>query len=375
MDASAGNLIHTTAHNYCLFLADFPAELRPEHLDAPKDEQALLSAGLPVLHTIIGQIYDHFAHLTPTEDAHWSDEDYCYRAIEGPVKLLWALGMAGQLVQGPDGLELGTSRTSLDVALKRCSIKDPKAALNVLTALGFDFAYRGADGLPCTEGYKRCTDVAVRYPPQNDPLLHALVHYVTRLPQKKSGRKIKGPILEVLLRADFRPLLPGYAFREPHLPATEAEVTRTFDPATLQVWHEVARFMASRHPEYRLFFRVPFIRRRRWVADYSTKDGDYGAWSVLVEEKGLYARIVFGAQTLPTLLEHIADLSPQFQETYLNSVACKDCTHCGKHVFYTHSDHVHRLCKSPWYASSYLSLGDLPDIERLVDLRLAGVPQ
>lgn len=267
------------------------------------------------------------------------------------------------------------NRASLDAASKRCSIKDPKAALGVLATVGFDFTCRGADGLPCTGGYKKCTDVTVRYPPCNDPLLCAMVYYAAHLPQKKSGRKEKGPILEVLLRADFRPLLPGYTFHVPHLPATEEEVTRTFDPATLQVWREIAHFMTSRHPEYLLFFRIPFIRGRRWVADCSAKDDDYGAWSIFVEEKGLYVRIVFNAKTLPNLLEHITDLSPQFQETYLNSVACKDCTRCGKHVFYTHGDHVHRLCKSPWYFSPYLSLEDLPDVERLVDLRLADVPR
>jgi hypothetical protein len=366
--------IKTIAQNYCLFLVDFPAELQPEHLDVLADEQALLFAGLPTLHATIGHIYDHFAHLTPIDAAHWSDEDYCYRAIEGSVKLLWALGVAGQLVQEPDGLELKADRASLDAALKRCSVKDPRAALSVLETVGFSITYRDADGLPC-KGYKQCTGVAVRYPPHNDPLLRAIVYYAAHLPQKKSGRKEKGPILEVLLRADFRPLLPGYSFREPHLPATEEEVTRTFDPATLQMWREIASFMASHHPEYRLFFRVPFIRGRRWAADYSTKDGDYGAWSVFVEEKGLSVRIVFNARTRSNLLEHITDLSPQFQETYLTSVACKDCSHCGKHVFYTHGDHVHRLCKSPWFASPYLSLADLPDIERLVDLRLADVPR
>jgi hypothetical protein len=367
--------IETIAQNYRLFLVDFPAGLQPEHLDVSQDERPLVFAGLPVLHTIIGNIYDHFAHLTPVDNARWSDEDDCYRAVEGPVKLLWALGTAGQLAQGPDGLEIRADRPSLDAALKRCSVKDPKTALGVLERVGFDLTCYGADGLPCTGGYKKCAEVAVCHPGHHDPLLRAMAYYAAHLPQKKSGRKEKGVILEVLLRADFRPLLPGYTFHVPHLPATEEEVTRTFDPAVLEVWHEITHFMASRHPEYRLFFRVPRIRGRGWVADYSIKDNDYGAWSIFVEEKGLYVRIVFNDKTLPNLLEHIGDLSPQFQETYLNSVACKDCVRCGKHVFFTHGDHVHRLCKSPWYFSSCLSLEDLPDIERLVDLRLLNVPK
>ena len=41
------------------------------------------------------------------------------------------------------------------------------------------------------------------------------------------------------MRADFRPLLPGYAIRMPHLPAEEEEVTRTFTPATLAIWREI----------------------------------------------------------------------------------------------------------------------------------------
>jgi hypothetical protein len=367
--------VRTIAQTYRLFLVDFPVELQPEHLDVPQDEQALLFAGLSILHAIIGDIYDYFAHLTPLDDARWSGEEYCCRAIESPVKLLWALGTAGQIVQGPDGIEIKADRSGLDAALKRCSIKDPKAALGVLEKVGLGFTYYGADGLPCTRGYNKCAEVAVYHPGHHDALLRAMAYYPAHLPQKKSGRKIKGPILEVLLRADFRPLLPGYTFHVPHLPATEEEVTRTFDPATLEVWRAIAHFMASRHPEYRLFYRVPFIRGRRWVADYSTKDNDYGAWSVFVEQKGLYVRIVFNAQTLPNLLAHIPDLSSPFQERYLNSVACKDCTRCGKHVFYTHGDHVHRLCKSPWYFSPPLSLEDLPDIERLVDLRLADVPR
>lgn len=74
--------------------------------------------------------------------------------------------------------------------------------------------------------------------------------------------------------------------------ATEEEVTRTFDPATLEVWRAISHFMASRHPEYRLFFRVPRIRGCRWVADYSTKGKDYGAWSVFFGVGGASATML-----------------------------------------------------------------------------------
>jgi len=368
MNATSDSLIHSTARSYSLCLADFPPDLKPEHLDVPAGEQALLFAGLSTLRALIGGIYDHFAHLTPV-GGRWSDREYCYRAVEGPVKLLWALGVAGQLVEGPAGLELRASRGDLDQALKRCGVKDPPGAFVVLETVGFSLDYRGVDGLTQPGGYKKCAAAAVRYPAGNEPLLRALAYYAPRLPGKKSTQK--GIIFEVFLRADFRPLLPGYAFHIPHLPATEEEFARMLEPATLVVWRALTAFMASRHPQYRLFFRVPGIRNRRWVADYSTKDNDYGLWSIFTDEGGLCVRIVLNTKGLHDLLEHIDVLSPRFQETYLTSVACKDCSHCGKHVFYTHGDHAHRLCKTPWYISPYLRLEDLSDIERLVDFRLA----
>ena len=94
---------------------------------------------------------------------------------------------------------------------------------------------------------------------------------------------------------------------------------------------------------------------------------------MIIEEGGLYVRIVMIEGTIQNMLEHVNELSPQFQEDYLNAVRCKDCSHCGKHVFYTHGDHVHQLCKSPWFFSPYLHLDDLPDIERLIDFRLSSV--
>lgn len=285
------------------------------------------------------------------------------------MKLLWALGVAGQLVEGSAGLELLASRGDLDQALKRCGVKNPPGAFAMLETMGFSLHYRSGDGLTQAGGYKKCAVVAVRYPADNEPLLRALAYYAPRLPGKKTTQK--GIIFEVFLRADFRPLLPGYTFHMPHLPATEEELTRLFEPETLVVWRALTNFMTSHHPQYRLFFRVPGIRNRRWVADYSTKDNDYGLWSIFTDEGGLYVRIVLNTKGLHDLLEHIDVLSPDFQETYLTSVACKDCSHCGKHVFYTHEDHVHRLCKTPWYFPSYLRLEDLPNIEQLVDFRLA----
>jgi hypothetical protein len=370
MDAISRVPLHEVAQNYLDFLADFPARLAPEHLAVPASEQASLLEGLATLHSLIRRIYEHFCQLAPG-DKRWENLEACYQAIEAPVKFLWVMGAYGQLARGEDGFELRLSRESLDSALKKCGCKDPVKALGVLETAGFQWIYAGAEGLPGYVSYQKCSAVAMRYPPQNDPLLRALAYYAARLPQKKSGRKVKGPIYEVFYRADFRPLLPGYSFHEPHLPATEEEVTRTFRPETLAVWNGLTGYMAEHYPQYRLYFRVPFPRGRRWVADYSLKDRDYGLWSIFVDGIGLTVRIVLIGGTIHNMLAGVEQLSPGFQENYLNAVACKDCSHCGKHVFYTHQDHVHRLCKSPWFISPTLHLADLPDIERLVDFRLA----
>lgn len=372
MNANPRSLLPDVARNYRVCLADFPSSLEPTQLDAPPDEQACIFAGLSALHSIIGGIYEHFS-LLATGDRHWEDREYCYQAIEGPVKLLYVLGAVGQLVRGSDGLELRSSRDVLDPAIKEIGCKDPARAFGMLESVGFELRYDSVEGRPCQGSYRQCAAIAVRYPPQNDPLLRALVYYAKRLPNKKAGRKEKGIIFEVFLRADFRPLLPGYTFHVPHLLATEDEVTRTLSPETLEVWNALTGFMAGHYPQYQLHYRVPFPRNRRWAADYSAKGNDYGLWRILVDEGGLLVGIVFTKSTIHNMLARVEELSPGFQEDYLNAVACKDCSHCGRHVFYTHQDHVHRLCRVPWFISPYLHLEDLPDIERLIDFRLAGV--
>ena len=366
MNATTDILLHKIAKNFRLFLVDFPADLKPEHLDVPPEEQELTFGGLTLLRTVIGEIYDYFSHLMPTS-TRWEDKEYCYRAIEDAVKLLWALGVAGQINRGQN-LELQVLRESLDQTLKRGSVRDPVSAFKVLEAVGFRLAYRESDGSASQGGYKKCASVGVQYPADNDPILRAMRYYASRLPSKKTTKK--GIIFEAFLRADFRPLLPGYSFHIPHLPATEEEVTRTFEPTTLEVWRGITSYMTAHHPKYRLFFRVPFPRNRHWAADYSEKDNDYGLWSIFIQEEGLIVRIVFDEKTTPYLLEHIPEFSPGFQESYLETVRCKDCIRCGKHILYTHGDHVHRLCKTPWYFSPFLKLEDLPDIERLIDCRL-----
>lgn len=372
MNKNPGNLIHHLAENYRVFMVDFPVELAPCHLDVPPGEQASLFAGLSTLHSVIEKIYNHFSKLD-CDNIHWEDKEYCYKAIEGSVKMSWILGAFGHLIQKPAGLELQLSREDLDRAIKKYGCKDPVQAFAILKTVGFELVFYDSDGTTSAGGYKKSAAVAVRYPDQNDALLRALNYYARRLPEKKSGRKEKGVIFEVFLRADFRPLLPGYTYHIPHLPATVDEVTRTFDSTTLEVWNALTGYMAENYPQYRLYFRVPFPRGRKWTADYSTKDNDYGAWTIFVDEGGLVVRIALIEGTINNMLEHFKELSPDFREPYLKAVACKDCSHCGKHVFYTYKDHAHRLCKSPWYVSQYLNLEDLPNIERLVDFRLAAI--
>jgi len=362
------SLLHCVARGYTLCLADFPPNLKPEYLETPAEEQNTLFSGLTDLHGVIGSLYRYFTRLEDTGE-RWKDRDSCVQAIEAPVKLLWALGVTGQLLQDGDALVLRSTRADLDQALKHCSGKDPARAFAVLKQEGFTVTFEGADGLVFAGGYKQCSSVSIAYPADNHALLRALIYYAPRLPRKSYTQK--GIIFEVFLRADLRPLLPGYRFRMPHLPAEEKEVVRTFPPATLQVWQALTGFMSEHYPQYHLYFRVPNPGGTRWVADYSQKDGDYGLWSIFVDETGLSVRIVFNEKNRGPLFDHLGDFSPRFQEDYLVRVACKDCTHCGKHFFFQHGDHTHRLCKTPWYASPPLKLEDLPDIERLVDYRLA----
>jgi hypothetical protein len=246
------------------------------------------------------------------------------------------------------------------------------AGAAALEAVGFSLELCGPDGLPYPPGERKHAlgeRVALRFPANNEPVMRALVYYTARVPRNKATQK--GIIYEVFYRADFRPLLPGYTFRLPHLPADEQEVLRSFDPPALALWREITGFMARRHPQYKLYFRVPRLRQRGWVADYSLKGKDYGSWSIFTGEEGVYVRVVLNDKSLHALLEHLDQFSPHFRENYLAAVACKDCVRCGKHIFFTRGDKVHRLCKTPWYFSPYLRLEDLPDIERLVDFRLA----
>jgi hypothetical protein len=241
-------------------------------------------------------------------------------------------------------------------------------AFAALEALGFSTDYRIIDGLKCPGGYKKCSTISVRNPKHNDLFMRALIYYAACFPVMKNGMPF-----EIFLRADFRPLLPGYKIKLPHLNLDQEEIIRTLDPAIREMLGEISHYTSWRYPKYRSFYRVPRLRHRGWIVDYSATGKDYGLWSIFSDEQRLRFRIVLKPKDYQYLLAHINELSPRYQEIFLTSVAFSDCSHCGKHLFYQHSDHVHRLCKGPWYYSPYFQREDLPDIKRIIDIHIANL--
>ncbi len=367
MDTTSEILIHRMARNYLLCLADFPPDLKPEHLPVPAEEQTALFDGLHSLYAAIQGIYHYFAGLpvSPETAGSWSEDEYCWKAIEGPVKILWGLGTVGRLAAGPDGVELCANKAELDLALKSRGFKAPAPSFAALEALGFLIDYRGPDGQKTPGGYKKSSAIHFSAPESNEVFLRALIVYAACFPVIKNGKPI-----EIFLRADFRPLLPGYTVALPHISLEKEEIDRTLEPRTREMWDEIGQFTAHRYPKYRPFYRVPRLRHRGWAIDYSATGKDYGLWSIFGDEQGLRLRMVLRPKGYQYLLDHIDALSPRYQEIFLNRCACTDCIRCGKHRFYQHGDHVHRLCKGPWFYSPCLEQEDLPDIERLIDIHV-----
>ncbi len=370
MDTTSEILIHRMARNYLLCLAVFPPELKQEHLAVPTGEQAALFTGLHSLHAAIQAIYQYFADLPVNAEtpASWAEDEYCWKAIEAPVKLLWVLGTVGQITAGPDSAELRANRAVLDLALKTRGFKAAAPAFAVLEAQGFIIDYRSPDGQKCPEGYKKCSNISFSDPEHDESFLRALIVYAACFPAIKNGKP-----MEIFLRADFRPLLPDYRIEMPHITLDEEEIERALDPQTWAMWIEIGQFAACRYPKYRPFYRTPRLRHRGWAVDYSATGKDYGLWSIFGDDQGLRLRMVLRPKGYQYLLDHIDDLSPRYQEIFLNCCACSDCIRCGKHRFYQHGDHVHRLCKGPWYYSPCIEREDLPDIERLIDIHIANL--
>src|SRR3989304_1790939 len=92
-------LLHRMARNYLACVYPFPPGLRPEHLEAPDQEQVL--AGLHILHRALTGLYQAFNCLERADAKAISDEDYCWKTMEGSTFLLWTMGALGERIAGP----------------------------------------------------------------------------------------------------------------------------------------------------------------------------------------------------------------------------------------------------------------------------------
>ena len=170
-------------------------------------------------------------------------------------------------------------------------------------------------------------------------------------------------------RADYLALLPGG--NPVGLPYTLEEALGTLDPKTACLWREMADYLAQQYPKYVPFFRHPDLRRRTWVINYDTQAKGYGLFSLYGEESGLRVRMALKTEGRVYVLGHIDELSPRMQEMFLERITCVDCKHCGKHEFYPHGDHIHKLCAGTWFYSLHLEPEDLPSVKRLIAVHVS----
>lgn len=358
-------LLHRMARNYLACVYPFPPELCPEYLDTPDRERVF--TGLHILHQSIQDLYRAFTRLETTDENSASDEDYCWKVLDGSAFLLWILGALGEWIDGPQGAELRVSKTALLTSVPGRKIKDISSVLPGMQAAGFNLSFRNAAGAPCAGDWKRCEMVNLGWqkdPAEADTLLSALSYFARRVDIRKPGVPF-----EAFKRADYRSLLPG---GDPAaLPYTFDEALSTLDPRTAALWREVAAYLAQQYPKYVPFFRHPDLRRRTWTINYDTQAKGYGLFSLYGEEGGLRVRMVLKKTGRAYVLEHIDELSPHMQEMFLNRIPCIDCKHCGQHEFYTHGDHVHKICAGTWFYSDHLEPEDLPSVQRLIAIHVS----
>jgi hypothetical protein len=240
--------------------------------------------------------------------------------------------------------------------------------MTILKGVGLSFGYLDEDAAICPAGYKACAAVSVCAAGADHDFWQALKAYASCFQMVKDGLPF-----EIFLRADFRPLLPGYQVKKPHIPLDEEEVTCTIDLGNRELWYELINDPSQALRKERLFYRVPILRKRWWTTDFSTTGKDYGLWSVISNEEGIHLRLVFKKKGYHALLDQIDLLTPRYQEIYLNCVACHDCVHCGKHINYPHGDHTHRLCQGSWFYSPPIQPEDLPDIRKLIQIHLTNL--
>ena len=358
-------LLQRMARNYLACVYPFPAELKPEHLDVP--DQPRLFDGLHRLHRAIQDLYEGFTRLEPASEKALSDEDYCWKVMDGSVFLLWTLGVVGERVEGVQGVEMRAAKPAFATSAPGRKVKEIEAVLPGLHAAGFRLSFLNADGSLCASGWKGCGTVSLGWqgdPAEADGLMSALAYFARRADIRKPGVPF-----EAFKRADFRCLLPG---GDPAAhPYTFEEALSSLDAKTSGLWREMASYLAQTYPKYIPFFRHPDLRRRTWAINYDTQSKGYGLFTLYGEDGGIRLRMAFKKDGRRYVLDHIGELSPRMQEMFLNRIACVDCKHCGEHEFYPHEDHVHKLCAGAWFYSLHLEPEDLPSVQRLIAIHVA----
>jgi len=358
-------LLHRMARNYLACVYPFPLELRPEHLDTPDCER--IFTGLHILNRSIHNLYQTFARQETVTEKGVSDEDYYWKTLGGAGLLLWTLGALGERIDGSQGAELRVKKAALTTSVPGQKVKDISSMLPAMQAAGFRLSFPNEDGTPCAGGWKRCEMVSLGWqkdPAEAEALLSALAFFALRVDIRKPGVPF-----EAFQRADYRCLLPGG--NPAALPYTFEEALSTLDSRTAALWRELAAYLAHQYPKYIPFFRHPDLRHRTWTVNYDTQAKGYGLFSLYGEEGGLRVRMVFKKTGRAYVLNHIDELSPRMQEMFLNRIPCIDCKHCGQHEFYTHGDHVHKICAGAWFYSSYLEAEDLPSVQRLIEIHIS----
>lgn len=358
-------LLHRMARNYLACIYPFPPELSPEHLDTP--DQEFVFTGLQFLHRIFQELYEAFSRVEAVSEKAVSDEDYCWKTLESTGFLLWTLGAQGERIDEPQGPELRVKTLALFSSVPGRKIKDISSVLLGMQAAGFNLSFLNADGTICTGGWKSCEMVGLgwkKVPAEADALLAGLTYFARRVDIRQPGLPF-----EAFQRADFRSLLPGG--NPAVLPYTFDEALGTLDAKTTAMWREMADYLTWKYPKYVPFFRHPDLRRRTWVINYDTRAKGYGLFSLYGEEKGFRVRMALKDEGRAYVLGHIGELSPRMQEMFLDRITCVDCKHCGKHEFYAHNDHIHKLCAGTWFYSRHLEPEDLPSVKRLIDIHVS----
>jgi hypothetical protein len=323
--------------------------------------------GLKLLHRAMRDLYTAFSRLEVMSEKAAVDEDTCWKTINGAGLLLWVAGVQGERRDGPQGPELFVKRSALGNPAPGQKINDIDAILPAMQAAGFRLSMRNADNSPCSDGWKRCEQASLGWqksPAEAEALLDGLAYFARRVNYRQSGV----PFL-AFQRADFRSLLPGV---DPNtLPYTFEEALSTLDCRTATLWREIAGYLEQTYPRYVPFFRHPDLRHRTWAINYDTRPKGYGRFTLYGEEGGFRVRMALKKTGRAYVLGHLNEFTRRFQEMFLERITCVDCKHCGQHEFFTHDDHIHKLCAGTWFYSRYLEPEDIPSVKRLIAIHVS----